>query len=254
VRRLSVLAAVAVLAGCGGGSGSKQNVPKSPPPDLASRCGDDAQGVDAKLVWFRASDGALLDGAALGDGDTAVVLAHGNPADLCAWLPYAKTLASRGYLALTFDLRGFGASPPQYAAKAVRVDRDVVAAYDEARRLGAERVFLVGGSYGGSAVVWAGSEMGSKPAGIIDFSGPTWLFDIDDRARKVEAPLLVVSAREDGVVSPRDARQLVTRARSQDKQVAIYPGEWHAWDLVYAAPYKARVNALVFAFLRKHSE
>ena len=252
--RLAVLLLLGLLAaGCGGRS-SNQNVPKNPPPSLASRCGDAAKGVDAKLVWFRASDGALLDGAAVGDGDTAVVLAHGNPADLCAWLPYAKTLASRGYLALAFDFRGFGASLPQYAAKAVRVDRDVIAAYDEVRRLGADRVFLMGGSYGGSAVVWAGSEMGSKPAGILDLSGPTWLFDIDDRSRKVEAPLLVLSARHDSVVSPHDARQLVTRAASPEKQLAVYPGGWHAWDLLYAAPYRSRVDALVSAFLKKHSQ
>jgi len=251
VRRLVFLLPAVLLAGCGGG-GSRPDVPKNPPPSLASRCGERAAGIDAKPFWFRASDHALLDGAAVGKGNTAVVLAHGYPSDLCDWLFYARTLASRGYLAFVFDFRGLGVSPEQYAEKATRVDLDLMAAYDQARRLGAHRVFLMGGSYGGSAVVWAGSEMGSKPAGIIDFSGPTWLFNIDDRVSKVHAPLLVVSAREDSVVSARETRRLVASAGSDDKQVAVYPGGWHATDLLEGAPFRARVDALVSGFLRAH--
>jgi len=252
VRRLVALLFVALLAGCGGGS--KQDLPKNPPPSLASRCGDSAQGVDAKPFWFRASDHALLDGAAIGKGDTAVVLAHGNPSDLCDWLFYARTLASRGYLAFVFDFRNLGASGVQYAKKATRVDLDLMAADAEARRLGAHRVFLMGGSYGGSAVIYAGSEMGSKPAGIIELSGPTWLFNIDDRVSKVRAPLLAMSARDDSVVSADETRQLVAAAGSEDKQAAVYPGPWHATGLLQGAPYRARVDALIMAFLRKHSQ
>jgi alpha-beta hydrolase superfamily lysophospholipase len=252
VKPAVALAVVALLAGCVGGS--KQDVPKNPPPSLASRCGDQAAGIDAKPFWFRASDHALLDGAAIGHGDTAVVLAHGNPSDLCDWLFYARTLASRGYLAFVFDFRNLGASAPQYAKKATRVDLDLMAADAEVRRLGAQRVFLMGGSYGGSGVIYAGSEMGSKPAGIIDFSGPTWLFDINDRVPKVRAPLLAVSARDDTVVSARETRQIVAAAGSADKEVAVYPGPWHATGLLQGAPYRARVDALVMAFLRKHSE
>jgi alpha-beta hydrolase superfamily lysophospholipase len=253
VRPLVGLFVVAVLAGCGG-SGSKQDVPKSPPPSLASRCGERAAGIDAKPFWFRASDHALLDGAAVGKGDTAVVLAHGNPSDLCDWLFYARTLASRGYLAFVFDFRNLGASAPQYAQKATRVDLDLMAADAQVRRLGAHRVFLMGGSYGGSAVIYAGSEMGTKPAGIIELSGPTWLFNIDDRVSKIRAPLLALSARSDSVVSARETRQLVAAAGSADKQAAVYPGPWHATDLLQGAPFRARVDALVTAFLRKHSE
>jgi len=77
---------------------------------------------------------------------------------------------------------------------------------------------------------------------------------LSPRSRKVEAPLLVLSARHDSVVTPRDARQLVARAASREKQIAVYPGGWHAWDLLYAAPYRSRVDALVSAFLKKHSQ
>jgi alpha-beta hydrolase superfamily lysophospholipase len=251
-RAVAGLALCVLVVGCGGES-SKESVPKQPPPELASRCAEQAQGIDEKPFWFRASDKALLNGVAVGDGDVAVVLAHGYPADLCGWLSYAKTLASRGYLAFAFDFRGLGASPQQFADRATRHDLDLEAAYGQARRLGADKVFLMGGSYGGAAVVWAGAEMGSDPAGIIDLSGPTSLFNVIGLAPKVTAPLLVVGSRHDNVVSPHDSRELVSAAGSEDKQVAIYAGGWHAQDLLYSAPYQERVDALIMEFLRAHS-
>src|SRR5262245_11238534 len=142
MRAWGVVFIVLLAAGCGGGS--KQSVPQQPPPELAQRCGPDAQGVDAKRVWFRASDGALLDGAEVGDGDVGVVLAHESGSDLCRWLPFAKTLAGKGYRALTFDFRGSGSSPPQFGAKATRNDLDVVGAAAELRRLGAKKLFIAG--------------------------------------------------------------------------------------------------------------
>jgi pimeloyl-ACP methyl ester carboxylesterase len=126
MRVWGVVLVVVFAAGCGGGS--KQSVPKQPPPGLAGRCGDDAQGVDAKSVWFRASDNALLDGAEV--GDVGVVLAHESEADLCRWLPFAKALADQGYRAFAFDFRGSGASPAKFTAKSTGYDLDVKAASD----------------------------------------------------------------------------------------------------------------------------
>lgn len=249
---LCILLAVAVV-GCGGGS--TQNLPKDPPPALASRC-TESDGLDAKLVWFRAGDGALLDGAVIGDGETAVVLAHGYPSDLCPWLPYAKTLAAHGYLALAFDFRGAGSSAPQFAEKATRFDLDVKAAYDEARRLGAKKVFLMGASFGGAAVLAEGAQMGSDPAGIISLSGPTNIATRLDTVRfapQMRAPLLVLLARHDPVVSVAQSRALVAAAGSEDKRIATYDGSWHAWDLLYSAPYRERVSALILEFLRERS-
>jgi alpha-beta hydrolase superfamily lysophospholipase len=246
-----VLVAV-VAAGCGGGS--KQNVPGRPPPALATRCGDDVKGVEAKQVWFRASDNALLDGAAVGDGDVGVVLAHEYPSDLCPWLPFAKTLAGHGYRAFALDLRGSGASPARFGAEATRYDRDVQAASDEVRRLGAKKVFLVGASLGGAAVLKAAPSLDPLPAGVISLSGEPQLLDASQSAPRLKAPLLVLIARRDGYSSVADNRRLVRAAASVDKQLAVYPGDWHGWDLLYDAPYKRRVNALVFEFLSKHSQ
>jgi len=245
--------AVLLVAGCGGG-GSKQSVPKQPPPALDQRCGEDAQGVDANRVWFRAGDGALLDGAEVGDGDVGVVLAHESQSDLCRWLPFAKTLADKGYRALAFDFRGSGASPPQYAAKATRYDLDVKAASDELRRLGAKKVFLAGASLGGAAVMAASPAVDPQPAGVLSFSGEPEFLDAMASAPRTKAPLLVLIARHDGYATVDSERRFVRGAASPNKRLAVYPGVWHGWDLLYLAPYKARVNALVLDFLREHSE
>ena len=248
-----LLLLVPLVASCGGG-GSKQSVPKQPPPALAQRCGDDAKGVDAKRVWFRASDGSLLDGAEVGDGDVGVVLAHESESDLCPWLPFAKTLAGHGYRAFAFDFRGSGSSPAQFAARATRNDLDVVAAAAELRRLGAKKVFLVGGSLGGAAVLAAAPEADPRPAGVISLSGEPQLLGALQAAPTIEAPLLVLIARNDGYSSVADNRSLVAAAASSDKRLVVYPEDWHGWDLLYHAPYKDRVNALVLDFLREHSQ
>jgi alpha-beta hydrolase superfamily lysophospholipase len=253
MKRGWVLVALLLTAGCGGG-GSKQSVPKQPPPALAQRCGDDAQGVDANRLWFRASDGALLDGAEVGDGDVGVVLAHESESDLCPWLPFAKTLADKGYRALAFDFRGNGSSPPQYAAKATRYNLDVKAASDELRRLGAKKVFLAGASIGGAAVMAASPSVDPQPAGVLSFSGEPELLDAMGSAPTTKAPLLVMLARNDGYTSVASERRFVRAAASPDKRLVVYPADWHGWDLLYHAPYKARVNALVLDFLREHSQ
>jgi len=253
--RVWAAAALVVLAaaGCGGG-GSNESVPKKPPQSIAQRCGDVAQGIDAHQVWFRASDGALLDGAEVGDGDMGVVLAHESDSDLCPWLPYAKTLADNGYRAFAFDFRGSGSSPPQFAAKAVRYDLDVEAAAKELRRLGARKVFLAGASIGGAAVMAASPSVDPQPAGILSFSGEPELLDAMGSAHATKAPLLVMLARHDGYTSVVSEGRFVRAASSPDKELKVYPGDWHGWDLLYHAPYRARVNALVLDFLREHSQ
>jgi alpha-beta hydrolase superfamily lysophospholipase len=249
--------ALLALGGAACGGGSNQDLPKDPPPALASRCGSFGENVQAQLVWFRANDGTLLDGAALGEGDVAVVLAHEYPADLCAWLPYAQTLARHGLRAFVFDLRGGGYS--QTAKRPMdsgRFDWDVEAAADEARSLGAKKVFLVGASAGGAAVLVAGAAVSPEPAGVISLSGETQLstnLDAMRAAPKLRAPLLLLVTRHDRYVAVEDYRKLESRAASKDKRLAVYSGDWHGWDLLYTAPFKARVNSLVLGFLNENS-
>jgi pimeloyl-ACP methyl ester carboxylesterase len=189
-------------------------------PALAGRCGEPA--ASARLVAFRASDGTLLDGAVLGRGPTGVVLAHESPADLCGWLPYASRLARDGFRVLVFDFRGFGLS---------RNPRAIAA-------------------------------QGRRPpvAGVVSLSGETDLtpplgsesgMNALAAAQGLRVPLLVVGSLHDPYLPPADARRLVRAAGSRTKRLVLLPGPWHGWDLLYDAPYRSRVDALVRAFLHR---
>ena len=91
-----------------------------------------------------------------------------------------------------------------------------------------------------------------RPAGVISLSGEPQLLGAMQAAPKIEAPLLDLIARNDGYSSVTDNQRLVRAAGSTNKRLVVYPEDWHGWDLL--APYKARFNALVFDFLREHSQ
>jgi uncharacterized protein len=102
------------------------------------------------------------DGLAAGDRRTGVVLCHGYTGVKDLYLPdNARALNTAGYVAMTFDYKGWGESggPRSRLAPYSRV-ADVQAALTF---LGAqpevdpERLGIYGTSYGGATVVWVGA-------------------------------------------------------------------------------------------------
>jgi pimeloyl-ACP methyl ester carboxylesterase len=251
---------VALAGGCGRTTRALDAKGGSLPP-LGRRCGTAAAGVKAKVGWFRATDGVLLDGASLGDGKTGIVLAHESPADLCGWLPYAKVLGAAGFRALVFDHRHFGLSQsPIDATKCGRFSEDLGGAVAELEHEGANKVFLIGASFGGITSMVAGSRLGSKVAGVISVSGeeqlanrcgPAAELDALDAVPRLRAPFLILGSRDDGFLPPSAARALLRRAGSPHKRLVLFPGGYHGWDILENAPYRARANAIVQAFLRR---
>lgn len=256
------LAAAVALTACGGSGTQTLDARGSKLPALGERCGGGT--IAAKVGWFPTPDGVRLDGAALGNGTTGVVLAHESPADLCGWVPYARVLSHAGFRVLLIDHRHFGRSEsPTDKAKTGRFVLDLEGAVDELEREGAAKVFLMGASFGGVTSMVAGSRLGSRIAGVVSVSGETELSnqyggpqsDLDALAAvpKLRVPFLIVSARDDGYLPPAGARELLRRARSARKQLALFPGGYHGWDLLSSAPYRARVSRVVIDFLRRYS-
>jgi pimeloyl-ACP methyl ester carboxylesterase len=242
-----------VVAGCGGAA--QVLAAKGPAlPALDSRCGTH---IDARVGWFPASDGVLLDGAVLGTGKTGVVLAHESPGDLCGWAAYAQVLARAGFRVLLFDHRGFGLSQAPGGAKAMRFSNDQAGAVDELKRGGAKHVFLMGASFGGVTSMVAGSRLGSKIAGVISVSGEPNLGPGDRDALaavpKLRVPFLILDARLDGYLLPSDARTLLRRAGSKHKRLVVFPGGDHGWDLLTISRYHARASRIVVGFLHRYS-
>ncbi|MGZ4290186.1 MAG: hypothetical protein ACXVQQ_04950 [Gaiellaceae bacterium] len=54
----------------------------------------------------------------------------------------------------------------------------------------------------------------------------------------------------DGYLDEEDARRLVRRAGSADKQVAVFPGTAHGWDILDTEPAARR---LVLSWITRHS-
>jgi pimeloyl-ACP methyl ester carboxylesterase len=256
-RRLSRLFFVALFGLTGCGSGSTVVLDRPGPPSLQRRCGES---VKAELVWFKASDGSPLDGALIGSGPRGVVLAHGYPGDVCDMLGLGWHVARRGFRVLVFDFRGFGLSPRAEEHEAINhFSADLAGAADLLRERGAKKVFLVGWSFGGTAVAAAAPVLDPRPDGVVDISGPANLefafpgaedMNALARASKLESPLLYLTARGDTRVPVPEARALVRRAPVKDKRLYVFAGDYHAGALLFESPDAQRVNRLLFDFLR----
>jgi pimeloyl-ACP methyl ester carboxylesterase len=232
--RLAALAvAVAVAGGAAGGGTASGSWDQCTP-----RQGD---------LRFRAADGTRLVGHRFGSGRVAVVLAHESRGWLCEWVPYAKRLAARGYLAFAFDFRGYGESQAHPTSN-VRIDLDVAAAAKTVRGLGAKKVFLVGASIGGSAVLRAAADARPPVNGVVSVSGAADLVDAIAAVKRLRVPALFVAGRFDPDFAA-EARRLYTATASKDRKLVIVARGEHGSRLVAA---NASVRATIEAFLRSH--
>lgn len=261
----AAVAALLLLVACSSttGSGARPRTPasstpvtaatSSAPPDLTSVCSSNS-GVRARPLWFAASDGVRLYGIEAGTGRTGVVLAHEGGADLCGWLPYVSTLQQAGMRVLAFDFRGYGSSD-QSSTASLALGRDLAGAVARLRSDGAATVFVMGASMGGAAVVQNSS--GIHVTGRISLSGTRlWQgygVNDPDGVRHISAPFLYVGAREDWRASEAEARSVFRLVGAADKQIVLYPGSMHGWDLVEQPPYGDRARALILRWIRARS-
>jgi len=247
VRYLVPVLASLVLTGCG----SSHKLANGGAPSLSSTCG---RGPAASTYFLKTGDGVRIYAAALGDGSTAVVLLHeSGGAGLCGWVPTMRWLSSNGIRAVAINLRGYPPSGTPALAIYHDYTQDIQAAVDAAHTLGAKHVFVMGASLGGAATVAEAPKL-KDVAGVISLSGelalPTSELDAIGAAPRITVPFLFVGSEDDGYVLGPDARRLTRAVGSKDKQVHIFSGGYHGWDLLDAAPYRARVKALLLGWLR----
>ncbi len=252
MKRLGLALLALLLAGCGGKHA--ETVKRPALPAVAARCGAHAQW---RTLWFKASDGTLLDGAEAGRGDRGLVLLHESPSDLCGWEPYGAVLSHRGFHVLLVDLRAFGFSRRGPYGGMRGAVADMRGAVDELKQLGAKRVALVGASYGGVTALVAAPALGSTIAGVASLSGELALGNAGLNAlaamHAIQVPLLVMGSRKDPYLDEQDARQLVRAATATDAQLVEFDGGEHGWDLL-SSTHKRRAYAALVGFLRRVTE
>jgi pimeloyl-ACP methyl ester carboxylesterase len=258
-----LLLVLALAAGCGNGSrdaGTGGQAPATPPPTTAPATTAAAaakpclQGAAAtEPVRFTSPAGATLVGAVLGDGRAGLVLGHQVGSDLCEWLPQAEAFAGRGYQVLAFDFAGYGGSQAGSGPDA-RVDTDVVAAAEQLRRRGAEKIVLIGSSMGGTAVLSAATRIRPTVAGVVSLSGPASFQGVDAGAAvsRLRVPVLLVAGADDQPFVD-DARAMYRAAPVRDKRLLVVPGGGHGTSLLEFGEDAPKVLAAVRRFAADHT-
>jgi pimeloyl-ACP methyl ester carboxylesterase len=191
----------------------------------------------SRAITFRSSDGVKLAGRLFGEGSVGVVLSHMLPADQASWWDFARELADDGYLALTYDFRGYcpggdaGCSAGERNIGAIW--QDVLGAIEEIRSEGATRVVLLGASMGGTASLVAASKPGVEVAAIVTLSAPASIEGLVADANTlttVTAAKLFIAGTGDAQAA--DAAQQLFATAPQPKRFDIVTSNDHGTDLL----------------------
>jgi pimeloyl-ACP methyl ester carboxylesterase len=189
-----------------------------------------------------------------GRGKTAAVLAHGGRSDLCDTLAFATRLVAAGYRIVAFDFRGSGRSESP-STNRLALGKDLAAAVAHARATGAKRVFLIGSSMGGAAIVQNTAVL--RVEGRISLSGTRlWPgFGVNNPAGlpRIRAPFLYVGSRNDWRAPLKEALGIFRRVGAADKRKVFYPGSDHGWELVDSSRFAPQARRLVLRWIESHS-
>lgn len=199
-------------------------------------------------VSFPTEDGGRICADVYGQGERAVVLAHGGRFNKESWRIQANALASKGFRVLAIDFRGIGCSvgPGQADFFKAPFENDVLAAVRYLKRHDAKTVSVVGGSFGGAA---AGDASIKSTPGEIDrivFLGGAPNLS----AEKLKSRSLFLVARDD---SNGDGPRLPgIRAQyekaPQPKELIVLEGSAHA-QFLFQTDQSARVMHEILRFL-----
>ncbi len=236
-----------------------------------------------RSVRFVAADDVELVGRLSGTGDVGVILAHGFSQGTAqdGWLPFVPALVSRGYTVLTFNFRGFCDSKgcSEGPSELGKNWRDAMAAVGFMETRGAKKIFLIGASMGGLAVLRAARMPEVDVSGVASLATPQWpskYYTVETRAndvtparlRQIDEPKLFVAGTKDvqlpgsaplrpGVKSVRfaaDARRMFDAAE-KPKGLVLVDSSFHSSELVtYAtADIVRQTRGAVFRFLSENS-
>ena len=250
---LAILILVVVAAACSGADDTSETSttvaatsttgvsPTTSAPPVTTSTPDDPNG---EAVTFPTADGLTLEGRRFGSGPALVVLAHMRPATMDSWFDFARVLAAEGHSALAFNFRGYGDSE----GDGFDVDTDALAAIDFGTSLGAETVFVIGASMGGTGAVTASSQ---RPvSGTITLSAPD-VFEGADAvaaAPSLTAPILLIAAEND-TPYPSDAAT-IDAAADVPSEVVILSGSEHGTNLFI--DHDEALTAMILGFLSEN--
>lgn len=246
----------ALLAGACSGSDRGERASGQAPATTAAAPISTAsclQGTEgSRAIRFQTPAGASLVGVLLGSGGTGLVLGHQVGSDLCEWMPHARSFARQGYRVLALDFEGYGDSQPGSGPDA-RADSDVVAAAQELRRRGVDKIALVGSSMGGTAVLAAATRISPPVAAVVSLSGPAAFQGVDAAAAlpRLRVPVLFAASADDTPFAD-DARAMYRAAPVRDKRLLVIPGGAHGTSMIEFGDAASRTRATLDKFIGDH--
>ena len=206
---------------------------------FAFSCDARAAAVQPVDVAFPTSDGGEIHAHLYGEGDHAVVLAHGAVFDKESWTPLATKLAEADLKVLAIDFRGYGRSRPGSEGEARYLD--VLAAISYLKEQGTSRVSVVGASMGGGAVARAGVLVGPGEIDRLILLAPVAI----PNPEKLHANRIVYLTAE-GDPSLSRTRQQYERA-PEPKTLEVLSGDAHAQHLFKTDHSQALVDLILAA-------
>ncbi len=192
----------------------------------------DAYGWEWEDVWFRAEDGAMLNGWYIpGDTRKTVIFCHGNAGNISHGLRRADILKSLGVSVFLFDYRGFGKSPGTPTEKGIYADTEGALQWlKENKGLADDEIVVFGRSLGGAAAL----ELATRHpvAGVLLESTFTSLADVArvfvpyfpaelfvfgaynnlNKIGRIEAPVLIMASVDDEITPFEHGQKLFEHA------------------------------------------
>jgi len=192
-------------------------------------------------VSFAASDGGEVHAHLLGQGEHAVVLAHGAVIDKESGQTLADELAEHGLRVLAVDVRGYGRATPGTEGDALWPDG--VGAAKFRRDQGAERVSALGASMGGGAVGRASVE---APQGTFHKLVLLAAAPIAEPARMKATSFLFVASREERLLARVEQQY---EAAPEPKRLEILEGSAHAQHVFRTAQAETLTGLIIDALV-----
>ena len=176
-----------VLFGCG---------KKEPAAETTTETTEETKSQTQEVeVTFITEDGIDINENIFGSGNKWVILSHMFSTNQTSWFGFAQYLADNGYMALTYDFRGYGKSGGKQDIS--NIDKDLEAALVFVRQHNVEKVFLMGASMGATVSLIVASRQSVD--GVISFSSPVKIMSLSaiNIIKNINAPKLFIASLGD---------------------------------------------------------
>ena len=223
-------------------------------------------GLPLEEVWLPVDETVTVFGWFIDAGPTTPVLlwCHGNAGNVSHRLENIRQLYQRGISVMIFDYRGYGQSTGEPSEAGLY--QDALASYDyliQQRRISPERLIIFGRSLGSSVAgevairrTSAGLMLeGSFPSiqAMSDhhyFGLPAqWFMDVDfnlaQKVRMLQVPLLVIHGEQDSIVPMALGRQVFEAAQEPKRWYAVSGAEHNDVPFVGGESYYREMDLFI---------